>query len=347
MEIKENKAITIYDIAKEAGVSASTVSRVLSNSANVRKEKKDRVLELIEKYHFEPNALAKGLSDTTSKTIGIIAADVRNPFYSSIYVSCEKAAREAGYKMLLCNSLGEMDLEISDLSMLKRQKVDAIIHIGGRVDDINTDPKFVAAVNCVTPTIPIVVTGKIDNADCYSVVIDANGASSLLTRHLIQLGHKRIALIGGRKNVTSTYQKYLTYCDILKENKIPFREEYIYNGGYDFETGYKGIKTLLGLKEIPTAVIAINDFSAAGVVRGIMEMGLKIPEDISVVSYDNTYISELLVPKLTSIDYDYENFGKKIVDVAIAGAEGRLVERHQRVSTKLVVRESSGVCKRP
>lgn len=347
MDIKENKAITIYDIAKEAGVSASTVSRVLTNNANVRQEKKERILALIEKYHFEPNALAKGLSDTTSKTIGIIAADVRNPFYSSVYVACEKAAREAGYKMLLCNSLGEMELEISDLAMLKRQKVDAIIHIGGRVDDITTDPTFAAAVNAVTPTIPIVVTGKVDNAFCYSVVIDAHEASSLLTRHLIQLGHKRIALIGGRKNVTSTYQKFLTYCDILKENNIPFREEYIYNGGYDFETGYKGIKTLLGLKEIPTAVIAINDFSAAGVVRGITEMGFKIPEDISVVSYDNTYISELLVPKLTSIDYNYENFGKQIVAAAIAGAEGKPIEKYTRVSTKLVVRESSGVCKRP
>ena len=100
----ENKVITIYDIAKEAGVSAATVSRVLTNNANVRKEKKDKVQNLIEKYNFKPNAMARGLSDTKSRVIGIVAADVRNPYYAEVFVACENAAREAGYTVLLCNS---------------------------------------------------------------------------------------------------------------------------------------------------------------------------------------------------------------------------------------------------
>ena len=106
-----NKAITIYDIAREAGVSAATVSRVLTKSANVRPEKKEKVQALIEKYNFRPNALAKGLADTKSKVIGILSADVRNPYYAELFVSCEQAAREAGYSVLLFNTLGEIDLE--------------------------------------------------------------------------------------------------------------------------------------------------------------------------------------------------------------------------------------------
>ena len=115
----ENKVITIYDIAKEAGVSAATVSRVLTNNANVRKEKKDKVQNLIEKYNFKPNAMARGLSDTKSRVIGIVAADVRNPYYAEVFVACENAAREAGYTVLLCNSQGITQWESQQLAMLQ------------------------------------------------------------------------------------------------------------------------------------------------------------------------------------------------------------------------------------
>ena len=103
-----SKVITIYDIAKEAGVSAATVSRVLTKSANVRPEKKEKVMELVRKYNFKPNALAKGLADTKSKVIGILTADVRNPYYAELFVACEQAARKAGYSVLLFNTMGEM-----------------------------------------------------------------------------------------------------------------------------------------------------------------------------------------------------------------------------------------------
>ena len=132
----ENKTITIYDIAREAGVSPSTVSRVLTNSANVRSEKKEKVQALIEKYNFKPNALAKGLADTKTRTIGVLAADIRNPYYAALFVSIEKAARETEYTVLLCNSLGVTDTEKELLGKLQEQRVDAIIQLGGRVDDL-------------------------------------------------------------------------------------------------------------------------------------------------------------------------------------------------------------------
>ena len=157
-KLSENKAITIYDIAKEAGVSASTVSRVLTNSANVRKEKKEKVLALIEKYNFKPNALAKGLADTKTRTIGVLAADIRNPYYASLFVACENAARAVNYTVVLCNSLGEMTKEIELLGKLQEQKVDAIIQFGGRVDDLVSNEEYVELINQVMTTIPVVVT---------------------------------------------------------------------------------------------------------------------------------------------------------------------------------------------
>lgn len=337
------KAITIYDIAAEAGVSPATVSRVLTNNAKVQKDKREKVLALIEKYNYKPNALARGLSETKTKLIGIVTADVRNPFYSAVYVACENAAWEQGYRVLLCNSQGDGNREIEQMHMLVQQRVEAIIQIGGHVDALETDETYALETSKIVNTIPIVVSGKIDGVKSYSVRIDAGEAASLLTEHLIQLGHERIAFVGGRRDVASSAVKIQMYREVLEKHGLKFRKEYCIEGGYDYETGYNGTKALLGLRKIPTAIIAINDFAAAGVVRGITEMGLSIPGDMSVVSYDNTYITDLVVPKLTSIDYDYKTLGKTLVDTAIAAAEGKDVPEYTPIKPSLVVRKSSGL----
>ncbi len=348
MEVRksmENKTITIYDIAREAGVSASTVSRVLTNSANVRPEKKEKVQYLINKYNFKPNALARGLTDTKSKVIGIIAADVRNSYYAKVFVACEMAAREQGHMVLLCNSLGETEQELTQLEMLYEQRVGAIIQMGGRADDLVSDVGYVEMVNQMTNNIPLVVTGKLDGTMCYQVQIDAMRAIDLLMEYLIDLGHRRIALVGGRPDVLSTFEKYQRYRQILRNYQLDYAEEYVRGGGYDFETGYRGMNELFDCDPVPTAVIAINDYAAAGVMRSAMEHGVRIPEDLSVTSYDNTELTELLNPTLTSVDYNYEKFGKKLVDTAIAAAEGLAVPRIQLVNPELVVRESTAAAR--
>lgn len=218
----ENKTITIYDIAREAGVSPATVSRVLTNSANVRSEKKERIQALIEKYHFKPNVMARGLADTKTRTIGILAADIRNPYYAALFVACEKAAREAGYTAVLCNFLEDREAEKNLLVSLQEQKVDAIIQFGGRVDDLASKEEYVELVNQIMARTPVVVTGKLDGTRCHAVRIDSMQAMELLMDHLLSLGHRRIALVGGKQNVLATFEKYQRYKQILKENQIPY-----------------------------------------------------------------------------------------------------------------------------
>ena len=343
-KLSENKAITIYDIAKEAGVSASTVSRVLTNSANVRKEKKEKVLALIEKYNFKPNALAKGLADTKTRTIGVLAADIRNPYYASLFVACENAARAVNYTVVLCNSLGEMTKEIELLGKLQEQKVDAIIQFGGRVDDLVSNEEYVELINQVMTTIPVVVTGKLDGTRCHAVRIDSMKAMELLMEHLLKLGHKRIALVGGRKDVLATFEKLQRYKQILKEYMIEYDPQLVSeDSSYDFEGGYRDMNRILDKGIRPTAVIAINDFCAMGIMKSLAEHHLRIPEDISVVSYDNTYMAEMAMPRLTSIDYNYEEYGRKLIDTATAMIEGRKIGQLRMVTPTLVVRDSSGV----
>ena len=337
-----DKAITIYDIAREAGVSPSTVSRVLTNSVNVRPEKRERVQALIEKYNFRPNALAKGLSDTRSRVIGVLMADIRNPFYAALYVSCENAALARGYRVILCCSLGETEREIEQLDILKQQSVEAIIQIGGMVDAVITDPAYIRKAKQISEQLPIITSGKIDEVSCHRVVIDSNEAVKLLAEHLISLGHERIALVGGRLDVISTYEKYMTFCKILKAHGIPVNKRYVYEGTYDYDAGYEGVKELMAMREKPTAIIAINDFCAAGVIRRLVEEGYRVPGDVSVVSYDNTYITNLIFPKITSIDYDYDTLGRMLADTAIDVANGESVPSFRSVTPRLEVRESSG-----
>jgi len=342
----ENRVITIYDIAKEAGVSAATVSRVLTNSANVRPEKKEKVLKLIQKYNFKPNALARGLSDTRSKVIGIVVADIRNPYYAQMFVACEVAADKAGYTVLLCNSFGQKEKENEQLDKLQEQRVDAIIQLGGASDDLIPDPEYVEHVKRLLHSIPVIITGKLEGTDCYCVQIDSMKAMDLLMEHLIELGHREIGLVGGRLDVYSTLEKVQRYKQILQKNQITYREELVEpSETYDNESAYLKMNEMFENGRIPTAIIAINDFSAAGIMRSILEHGYRIPEDISLVSYDNTYITELLQPNLTSIDYNYERYGEVLVETAIAAVEGKEIPKLQLVCPTLVVRESSGAVK--
>ncbi len=337
--------ITIYDIAKEAQVSTATVSRVLTGNTKVGKEKREKILAIIKKYNFKPNAMARGLSDTKSKIIGILVADVRNPFYADLFVACEQAAKSVGYTVLLCNSLDVMQQEEHLLDRLAQQRVEAIIQIGGRVDDLVSNMEYVEKVNQIMNTIPVVVTGKLEGTKCKMVRIDSMKAMELLMEHLISLGHHQIAMVGGNIKVLSTYEKLLQYKHTLNKYHIPYDEELIsLEGSYNSESGYTLMNDIFAKGKHPTAVVAINDCAATGVQRSILEHGYRIPEDISLVGYDNTYVSQMMIPRLTTIDYDYPLFGKYLIEAAIDAIEGK-GEMMKTVTPHLVVRESSGKAK--
>ncbi|WP_167954934.1 LacI family DNA-binding transcriptional regulator [Anaerosporobacter faecicola] len=335
------RVVTIYDVAKEANVSVATVSRVLTHNARVSAEKKKRVEQAIDKYNYHPNALARGLSETKSKTIGIIISDVRNPFYASLFVECESKAYEMGYMLLLCNSLGNNQLEDMHLEKLVSQRVDAIIQIGGRVDELVACPEYVDHINRIANTTPVVITGRLEGADCYQVNIDEASAMECIMEYLIELGHTKIAFLGGRMDVKGTVDKRSKYRQMLMRYGLPYRSEYVLDSEfYDNADGYLCMQKILQLSERPTAIIAINDFTASGIMKSIAENNMNVPEDFSLASFDNTFLTDVMIPQLTSVGYDYQKFGDEIMNVAIQAINSEPVPQITIVNPKLVVRNS-------
>lgn len=345
--MSQKKIITIYDIAQEANVSVATVSRVLTGSAKVSDEKREKVEALIHKYDFKPNALAKGLSDSKSRILGIMVADIRNPFYATLFMECEKEAAKYGYSLILYNTLSNPDLEITYLEKMVSMRVEAVIKIGGRIDDVVTDMEFVEQVNKVANNIPIVIVGKLDGADCYSVRIDTFQATDLVMEHLFSLGHSDIAMIGGSTDTQSTVERYMRYKQQLRRRGIPVRDEYmVYHDYYDDRGGYECMNELLILEDRPSAVIAINDFTAVGAMRALVEAGVRVPEEISVISYDDTIMANTMIPRLTSVNYNYEKFGEIIIDTVFKAINKEDQPRLKTIISELSLRDSCGPCRK-
>jgi DNA-binding LacI/PurR family transcriptional regulator len=334
------KNITIYDIAAETGVSPATVSRILTGNAGVSPEKRKIVEESIAKHNFRPNAIAKGLSDTRTGVLGVMAADIRNPYYASLVVECEKAASKRGYTVILCNALSDQQLENANLEKFYDQRVEAIIQIGASVDDLTSKPAYVEKVNRIALNIPFVISGILTGADCHTVCIDNVEAMKVVFEYLVSLGHQKIAMIGGSTRVRSTYEKHQQYSYLIGKYNLIFQQEFLQLGDYSVDCGYECMVKLLALREYPTAIIAINDLAAIGAFRAILESGLSVPNDISLVGFDNTFLCETIRPSLTSVDYNYVEFGETLVSIAIQAIRKEDCPRNVLIKPRLVVRDS-------
>jgi DNA-binding LacI/PurR family transcriptional regulator len=335
-----NETITVYDIAKEAGVSPATVSRVLTNSARVSEDKKTRVQEIIKKYEFEPNSFARSLSKQESKTIGMIVPDIRNPFYAILFVNCEIEANRYGYNMILCNTISEISSESGHMRNLSEKRVDAIIQVGGNVDETHPDPHYISLIEKIAKKIPTVIAGEFEGANVYRIIPELTHGMSELMPYLTSLGHKEIALIGGRDTVIPTVRKRVAFKNFMEEHGLTYRKEYIIDAEYTIEGGYEGMQKLFAVGTLPDAIVAINESAAMGIYKALKQKGIRVPDDISVVGYDDTFYSEMMTPQLTCISYNLKSYSEIIMDTIINLINKNDTEMVKYVPTNLVERGS-------
>ncbi len=334
-----NRNITIYDIAREAQVSPATVSRILTGTTSVREEKRKRVMEVIEKYDFHPNAHARALTENRSRTIALIVAHSDNSYYSSVFAACENEAHQRGYVTLLMDTSSRPEKEVSALNRIRELRPEAVILCGGRIDLMKQDPKFTALLRQTLGYTRIVVGSRSPMTEIPGIFVDHRASVEMGVRYLAGLGHREIGFVYAGREYYGTVERLDTFRREMAALGLPVREEYLIEvSDYTVKAGLEGVETLRKLKKIPTALLGMNDMVSAGILRGLLAAGLRVPEDISLLGFDDTFVTGITTPQLTSVGYDYQAFGKALIQTALEPQEEWQSER--RIPVFITERES-------
>ena len=333
--------ITIYDIAREADVSVSTVSRILTGSAPVRPDTKERVEAVLRRHNFRPNRAARNLSYQRTMMIGVILPDITNPYFSTVFAELQRDALARDYSLLLFNAMNSLDLESEGLAYLSRHQVDGLIFMGGRVDEITLSDHYRDELEEFAAQIPtVVVNGGYESDLVSSVRTDDKGGVAQLVEYLTNLGHRHIGLLGGSDHITVTRDRQLAFRDTMAHFGHEVREEWLLTDGFSIDSGVRVLESLLGQPERPTAVICINDLVALGVLKAARRHRVSVPRDLSLAGFDDVYLAEVSTPELTTVSHDYPALGSVVVETMIRHIEQESVPDAVRIAMQLVVRDS-------
>ncbi|GEB32956.1 MULTISPECIES: catabolite control protein A [Brevibacillus] len=315
--------VTIYDVAREAGVSMATVSRVVNGNPNVKPLTRKKVLAAIERLGYRPNAVARGLASKKTTTVGVIIPDISSLFFSELARGIEDIATMYKYNIILCNSDQRMEKELQLINTLLEKQVDGLLFLGAEIKEDHLQ----ALTSTSVPTV-LAATRDADNV-LPSVSIDHFQAAYDATEALASRGHKRIAMISGPPNdPLNGLMRYEGYKKALKDNGIELDEELVATGNYFYESGLSTTKAFLALAEPPTAIFAANDEMAIGAIHAIQDSGLNVPGDIEVIGHDNIRLVEMVRPRLTSVVQPMYDIGAVAMRLLTKYMNNENVEEH-------------------
>lgn len=324
-------------IARMAGVSLGTVSHVLNGSARVREPLRQRVEDAVQALGYQPSALARGLRRDKTNIIGMIIPDVTNPFFPAVVRGAEDVAFNNGYRLVLCNTDNDHTKELAHLNELRTFLPSGLIVIPSDSSDLTRQAdsyqKNGAAVVCVD-RLPRRWQGDSVSADNETGAYNA-------TRHLIQLGHERIAMITGPLQLTNAEQRLNGFRRAMNEAGIAIKPEYTHETSFDIRGGRMKAQLLLRMVPAPTAIFAANDMIALGVLQTIRDVGLRCPDDVSVVGFDDLDIAALMNPSLSSVYQPGYQLGVHAARILLSRVKGDTgPAQHVLLDTELRLRES-------
>lgn len=288
--------VTIYDVAREANVSMATVSRVVNGNPNVKPATRKKVMEVIERLGYRPNAVARGLASKKTTTVGVIIPDISSTFFAELTRGIEDIATMYKYNIILSNSDQNKEKELHLLNTMFGKQVDGIVFMSGNISSEHVEEFEKSPV-------PIVLAGSIEETEKIpSVNIDYEQAAYDVVQSFIEKGHKEIAFVIGPLHEPINKEKKLAgYKRALENYGIPFREDLIIEGDYTYDSGIEAIEKLLEMDARPTAIFVGSDEMALGVIHGAEDKGYKIPDDFEVISSDNTRLTLMVRPQLTTV----------------------------------------------
>ena len=321
----------IREVAKLAGVSPSTVSRVMNGTAKVDEEKKQRVLAAISETGFKPNELARALFKKSSKIIGVIVPNIENPFFNELARSIEEEAYQNGFRMLLCSSDDNTEKELMNIQILTQMNADGIIIM------TNSDKTGKAVAECSIPV--VLVDRKISGGNEIAFIeSDHYKGGKIAAEHLIQCGCKNIVCMKGPVEFSSGENRYKGYLDACRQYGIP---EQSINCTYDYEAGLTAAKELLEKYPDVDGIIACNDMAAISTYKVLTEAGYKVPDDIQLIGFDNINFSRMFTPELTTVAQPITNIGTLAVQIILRHGEGMPFQKENILDVKLISRQTT------
>lgn len=336
---------TIYDIAKKAGVSTATVSRVL-NGVNhpIKEETKQRILQIARELDYRPNVIAKSLAGGKSHTIALIIPSITNDFYTQICEVIEEKLEQKGYHTYLCNTRRSVEKESRYIESLIARKVDGVIFSPTRVKPEDNHVNLKNIEKLKKHGIAVVAFGSQFKGVSQIYINTYQGAFDA-TSYLINLGHKRISFIDGLSAGTRKSRRR-GYIKALEEAQINFDPSLVTAGNLRMEDGYSCTLELLKLKNPPTAILAANNLMAIGALKAARDKGLHVPGDLSVIGFDDSLLSMVVDPTLTVIKQPLKEIGEAAFKLLINQLEGKQKLETIQLNTYIIKRESCGISKK-
>ena len=325
------------DVAQQAGVSPSTVSHVINDTRFVSQQLRDRVLHAMRELNYQPSAVARSLRTKRTQVVALVIPDITNPYFPEVARGVQDVAEENEYSVILCNTDRVRGRELRFLKALRGQRVDGLILNPSEVTSGDLQ-------DLQDAQIPVVLIGsQIDHPDLDVVMVDNVQGAHDAVSHLIDLGHRRIGLVGGSRAASSGEQRFQGYIRAMADHDIPIDEEIITEGRFTREGGYESMKRLLALQSPPTAVFASSDVMAIGALMAIQEEGLQVPNDVSLVGFDDIAEASTTTPKLTTVSQPKYQTGQVAAQLLFDRVEGASPGERQKIvlSHQLVIRDST------
>jgi len=330
-----HKPTSIKDIARIANVSCSTVSRALQRSSLISSRTTEKIQRIAQESGYRASAIARGLVTQRTKTIGVVVTSIADPFVSEVVNGIEECGNDHGYSVFLGNSNADPDRERKVVHSFAERRVDGIVVTSSRVGAL-----YIPLLSEMK--VPIVLVNNQHPGEfVHSVMIDNVQGSLEATNHLIQLGHRRISYVGDRFGHQSDTERLAGYRAALERADLPFLPELVIHGDGRSEGGMAAVETLLRLANPPTAIFCYNDMTALGALRRIHVSGLCVPDDISVVGFDDLFIASYTYPPITTVRQPMRRMGTLAMESLLELMSGRDSAVAIKVPAKLIVRNST------
>jgi DNA-binding LacI/PurR family transcriptional regulator len=328
---------TIYDVAREAGVSIAAVSQVINGKGKISEERRNEIFRVMEKLNFQPSVIASALTGKKTYTLGLLVPDISNPFFAEVARAVEDQGHRQGYSLVICSTDNKDDRLERYLNLLQQKSVDAVIIGTGMENKEMLGP-------LLRNGIPVaMIAREMPNLDVPTVITDDFAGGAAAARHLLALGHTRVAVIAERSRVRSSRERIRGFRETFEAAGLTLPEDRVmYSGDALVPDGKSKAEQLLQLGERPTAMFCCNDLLAIGALQAAKQLGIRVPAELSIVGFDNTILASVTDPPLTTVAQPIELMGQMVVDLLLQElTKGPQDNQRMVLAPQLIARQST------